>query len=1040
MKRQFWILGMLLLLFGTVFAATQSAGESFPEKTTSFSVEPAEVSPMTPAPSAQLHVWLEQPYRVGVDETFDILIHVENVGQATASFLLILNINGTQHYYESHSLASGQKMAPKVSITFNLAGYYEVYARATLDSTGEEIPAWCWIKVHEEEETHDLEVWLEQPYWIKTYEDFNVTAFVHNAGTAGREDFSLHLYVDNVIYYSWDDFVDSGMTFEMNISLSFSTPGYRELNLTVISTHGEAFFAYCFLWVEEPKGPVWQVWLNQDYYLYENDTMDMEVHIENKGDMGDFVNWTLWINGTEAAKETYRWVDAWSEIVSHVSLIADFVDPWWYNGLGYYNVSLEVDYYGEIYFAKCWFFVRALERFEVWIEQDYYFQTDDIADFGMHVRNTGKTGEYVDIILSIDNGTDVVPIANIANYWLYPGDEAILWESEFVNTSSLWYYSGGLYYDVELRVIHGSSYYMAYCYFYVDSTDECHVSIFQDYYYEIGEDVYFGINLENQLALQHHVNATLYAWSPATGYFNIYVNNSIFLYQAPSQLVIDAWWLFTAPGHYNIYLKIYSYDYSFWYYAECWVYISEPEWEIWINQPYYWEVGNLFPFDFHIKKISGASFYDYMNLTFLANGTEFEGFPAETEIIYDSEGNQYYIFGQWYDGFIPIGVIFEEPGYYEIELIVEYYGDVWLAWCYIWIEIVPPKFDIWIDQPFYVDVFETFDFRIGVNAYNWWFWDSTYWDNYLKLIAGQDYLNVTLWANSTLIYENNSLYIGPNDYYDVKFNYTLTEIGYYEIYLRVELKDFLWETWCWIWVEEGHHDFFAWIKQPYYVVADSFFDVFVVLEEHGSLPSHYSYTLLVNNTPRATNDSVFVGPKQELEIPVQLNLNLGYYDLRLEVYSYDEQLEYSAWCYIWSVGYAEESYTLELHGPDQAYVDSFFDVWVKIHNNGTVSNEVELRVFADGNLEYQVKLNILAGWDQEENVGLEFNNPGTIEIKAELTSTTGAVWYSNSHFIEVLDEKPQGSGENEPSASAPGFELFIIMLALSVTIGLRLRK
>lgn len=876
-------------------------------------------------------------------------------------------------------------------------------------------------------------VWLDNPHYLEVPNAIWVDVIIENRGeVGGYVNWTLWVNTtqranDTLWVGAWSEGID---TYELTANGTFAWdkgPGYYELLLEV-EYYGKFFEAWSWFVVREKD---LQVWLNQDYYIEEGETMGMEVYINNSANMPKDVNWSLWVNNSKRIEYTNYHVAANSENITTVYLTADLIYPW-YTGPGYYDVYLNVSYYGELYEAWCWFIVREKRLdLELWIEQAYYFDQYDWITLELHMNNSGP-GVFVNTTLETEYFTPYHTNVNWSrtSYWLAGYTENVTNVYLYAASAPTTWFNGFGYYYVELNVTYYGQLYQAWCWFNVGSNHELYVSINQAYYYDVGESVQFEMNITNMTPSSDWINATLTVWNALTGYFTIYQNTQYWLSGYEKYYDFRSW-TFDAPGYYEIYLDVYNESSGWWYEAECWVVIRDPGHEVWIDQPYYAELHEEAYFNlwFNYSSVPAAVDMDQLNVTLWANDTMID-YQANVDL----SGT-----GFWS---IPLQHSFVTAGYYDIWLrIYDTSGLLWYeAWCYIWIAEL--EVNLWIEQEYYFDLATPawFDLHV-VMPYNDFFYDN---------------LNVTLLANGSKVFSGLYLFDGDQDAFMIgaiwesyihKDRIFLGPPGYYDIELLVMYQGQAWSAWCYVWIE-GEEGFELWIDQDTWArVGEEKWMTFNI-ENHFS---HDMFAVEVKITMEGPSASASEILYHQTDIPMPAGSfwshalsyvfpTSGIYYVRLVLWD-DIGTEWSADCQ-WEVSDGSTDAFLDINAPEMVQVDEPFEVDAKIfagvHGDLYVDN-ITL-TYDDGIL--------IAFEPVHETIPAEtsrqFSFTATLEDIGEhtvrVTAETSKGMLENKIPIRVVEELPEDSRSSEPTAISPGFEFLPLALAGVVLLGLRRRR
>ncbi len=938
LKRRLLLLAVLGLLVGSGIATIFPAGAStLPTRDRSVSAEKAEMAPMATLPDPLWHVWLDNPHYLEVPNAMWVDLIIENQGEVGGYVNWTLWVNTTQR------------------------------ANDTL-----------WVDA-----------------WSEGFDTYELTA----NGT-----------------FAWD-----------------KGPGYYELLLEV-EYYGKFFEAWSWFVVREVD---LEVWLIQDYSIYEDETMPVEVHIANNGGMAKDVNWSLWVNNSKRIEHTDFHVAAISENTTFVYLTANLIYPW-YRGPGYYDVYLNVSYYGKLYEAWCWFVVKEKGPFEVWIEQDYYFYSSDWLALDLHINNVGPFYRVVNASLGIDNGSGMEIVWTDMNCPILAWtDNVTYWSTLSSISSQTAWYGGSGWYEVELNVTSYGKLYQAWCWFYVDYTDPYYVSIIQDYYAEAGNQINFRMNITDAVGAPGSLNATLEAYNAQTGLFTIYTNTS-FSVASFQEVILDAWWAFDQPGYYEIYLRAYSSFYAEWYYADCWIIIRDFRHDIWIDQPYYAELHEAAYFElwFNYSSIPSTMDMDQLNVTLWANDTMIYDDPSV-----DLTGTAYWS--------IPVEYSFAEPGYYDIWLrVYNTSGALWYeAWCYIWIAEL--EVDLWIEQEYYFDLSDPawFDLYV-VMPYNDFFYDK---------------LNVTLLVDDSNVFNGSYLFKGEWDQFEIgaiwesfiHVDRIFLAPGYYDIELLVEYQGQVWSAWCYIWIEgEGKEGFELWIDQDTWAKVGE--EVWMTFH----IQSHFSHDMpavevKIKMEGPSTSASEILYHRTDIAMPAGFYWNYtlsytfpasGICYVKLILWD-DIRTEWSADCQ-WEVsdGGADDAF-LDINAPEKVQVDEPFEVdakiWAGIQGDLLVYS-VALWNDNDGTLIANESASdvIPAETSRQYSFTVTLEDIGWYTVR--VTADTNKGMLENKVSIQVVEELDESdfadSKSSEPSAISPGFELLALALAGAVLLGLRRRR
>ncbi|MFQ5978333.1 MAG: hypothetical protein ACE5OZ_09415 [Candidatus Heimdallarchaeota archaeon] len=944
LKRQLIPLAVLCLLVGSGMVAILPTGASTPTTTREISTEIFEMTPLAPIPDSDTsdldvmaedpkgslwHVWLDHPHYLYVPNTMIVNIHIENLGDVTDFVNWTLWVNTTQR--------------------------------------------------------------ANAPLWV-------------NAGTDHVSTYDLT--ADGT--FAWD-----------------KGPGYYELLLEV-DHNGERYEAWSWFVVRDAE---LEVWLVQDYYIEENDSMSMEVHIANNGTMAKDVNWSLWVNNTKRVGYTDFQVDAKFENTTFVPLTANLTYPW-YKGVGYYDVYLNVSYYGKLYEAWCWFIVREKKMdLEVWIEQEYFFYSGALFTLELHMNNSGP-GDWVNVTLEIND----VLNRSLTNAWLPGWGDNVTFPILYADFSSSWY-SGSGYYYVELNVSRNGELYQAWCYFYIDSSDELYVSIIQDYYYDVGESVEFKMNITNMTPSSDWINATMTVWNALTGYFTFYVDSGIWI-TSYEEWTDSAWWTFDAPGYYEIYLDVYNVTSGWWYGADCWVVIRDFSHDIWIDQPYYAELHEQANFELWFEYDSIPLTMNSLNVTLWANDT-----VIYQDLALDLSGT-----ASWY---IPTQYSFTQAGYYDIWLrVYNNTGFLWYeVWCYIWVAEL--EIDLWIEQDYYFGENDLAWVNLYVEMpYNDFFYDD---------------LNVTLLADGSKIFNglypfdgaSNTFLIGAISESYIFVDRIFLAPGYHDIELLVEYQGQFWSAWCYIWKEgyiEGEGGFELWIDQETTsTVGEEQWMTFNIRSNFTHDMPAVTVKISIDGPPGTT--ILYNNPSVSIDAGSWWKHSLSYVFSESGAWAVnlllidDIGVEWHAYC-DWQV--YEEGETdafVGINAPDFVKVDEPFEVDAKIFAGafGDLFVYNATLAYVDGKqIAFEsIDDTIPAGTSRQYSFTVTISDLGGYVFQITVETNKGLL---EEHFdIEVVEELPESSGSKDsesdvPTTTTPGFEILILVLAGGVLLGLRRRR
>lgn len=1003
-------------------------------------------------PEPKWRVWIEQDYYFSEDDVIPMTIHVENYEGISRTVMSTLWINSTQVFYEPGVSGFAHEtnltlLANSSDSWYNGYGYYDVYLEVWID--GVRYEAWCWFWVRE----YFFYVWLAQEYYyyptdwvffdIILEAETGMTTFTGTQLVYG----DYYLNINGTEVYYTDNLTVNGLNhIEVLADYGYNNswyngPGYYDVYLYVW-IDGVFYEAWCWFWI---YGWEWlDVWIDQYYYLewigtslFDPTMAIINPQIENKGfQNATVVSQEYWVSGS--LKFTNSTV---FDVIPGEFVMGDFFVGPYILGPGYYEIRYEITTAsGMTYWAWCWFEVWEIwQAYEVYIDQfPYYIPLGTPYDYDVRFDYFGSTYDTVNLSLEINNEE----VWNYTGWYVDPANLTTQWIPMQTNFTNPGYYNLtiSLWSDTELR------WYYGYCWVEVYEDWFIEARIYQDYWYWYSEEVWFDFGIQ------------AYSWTGAPFHVGpltvtAYANDTWLLFSDTNVWMDDFndYWiaenvLWTPPlvGYYDIVLRI---EWGGWYWeAYCWIYVEEVIWEIWIDQPYYWELGNPLPFELNFRT-SSESFKDDVVLTLWVDQVTVWDEPTFT-------------IDSFFDVFVEVDIPINSPGRHNITYYLVYRSSVYSAWCYIWIDPVPPRIDIWIEQPYYVAIDHEVEMTIEVDLWNDWLSDPTAWSDYLKAWGGQDYFNVTFWANDTLLFNDSTAYLPYYGTWSVPVNITFFQLGYYEIYLRIEMGTYLWESWCWLWVEEWYeyHELYVWIDQPYYLIVDETFDLMVVLEEFGSASSEVNYTLWVNDTRAAFASGFIINPGEHREIPATIGGGTawppGYYEVKLEVYSFTEGIWYDAWCYFYILREGEfvEDFSISIKGPSEALVDSFFDVSVEIDVKGTVPVELDLEASVfdpTGALIQQVNRSttpIQPANVQIEIVALSLTSTGPITVQVEATSASGMAKTSNQISIDIVDEltppssEPPESSRDPPTATTSGFGILALVLAGAILLGLRRRR
>lgn len=741
--------------------------------------------------------------------------------------------------------------------------------------------------------------------------------------------------------------------------------------------------------LQDPKGPpLWRVWLDNPHYLDAPNVMDVDVHIENQGDVGDYVNWTLWVNTTTQRANGTLWVDAWTDNNSTYYLTANGTYLW-DKGPGYYELLLEVEYYDQSFEAKSWFIVREVEL-EVWLVQDYYIEENDSVIMEVHIANSGDNIQDVNWSLWVNNTKRV----GYTDFQVDANSENITFVPLTANLTYPWYKGPG-YYDVYLNVSYHGKLYEAWCWFWVYGWDE-RVEVIIDFNSKINDNLitnYFEDPWEpieifptvDNLGLKNitidswevHLNSTP-EYSNTTN-FNITAGN---FYSWMVNLTLDVW----GVGYYEVELWVNTTS-SHTYYAWCGFYVwtsAPPIYWLTINQStwdaYYVALGESAAYNLTIEYYDFTS--DTVNLSLFIDNVEVWNQTNRAIAPWDI---------QWELR----STVFNATGYYNLTFRLDSY--YWGSWeVSSWLIVYDDWFiEAWIEQDYWT--------WLGAEA---WFGLNLETDNPRNINLGP--LNVTAWANGTQMYANDSIEFAGNSvsqswWMDIYWNFTA--VGYYDILLIVEWGGWYWEAYCWIIVEEIALE--VWIDQPYYWDMDNPvpFDLYVQTTSD-SFNNYLKVTLLANGSEIFYNpailfdgywDRFYIALIWEDFIPVDQSFAVpGYYDIELLV-EYQGRV-WSAWCYILIFGKPpndvddfprnEPHAPISIIGNSQFLTQQFNELWtgsgtlddpIIIAGYNITSSSANLIEISNTDLHFQISYCLLDGvtgssYTGSSYQGIKFNN------------------------------------------------------------------
>lgn len=269
-----------------------------------------------------------------------------------------------------------------------------------------------------------------------------------------------------------------------------------------------------------------------------------------------------------------------------------------------------------------------------------------------------------------------------------------------------------------------------------------------------------------------------------------------------------------------------------------------------------------------------------------------------------------------------------ESGYFDLFLELSFQGEVWTANGSIL--VAPLNFEVSVDisQPFYATDNDSLfvDSIIDIHPLG-----------FERIIPhpDTDYLNVTLYANDSVLWNNPTVPAVGTAHLGLIQNFTA---GYHELYLRVVMKvptffpdknipmvwkDWIvWEDWTWIRVRElAMYELSAWIETPIYIEKNQTYALNLVFEERGEIDHEIDYAFSINGSTiaRTTTDTIIPGTVKEKPINISLT-DSGFYQLILTVYSHGNDTQFSVWGYLWCLG----DYNAEINTKsEQATVASF---------------------------------------------------------------------------------------------------------------------
>ncbi|MHA1910335.1 MAG: hypothetical protein ACTSYA_01455 [Candidatus Kariarchaeaceae archaeon] len=380
------------------------------------------------------YLWIEQEYSAYTDDEIYMGLHYEsnfNESRNVRIELFIDNYPFYNHslYYEDRSVGAYEQGLIDIYFNISTPGYYEVMYVIYDYIGGYTYYAYCYWDIYEKD---DLDIWIEQDFYIKVDEQAHMKLVVNNKETYDKtvsiEFFVSGGYLGSNYSVEYGEFwIASSSHSYFDYYFTFAYTGYYDVYFVVYDFDtGLYFYVYCWWEVSERPVDTFELKVHQDYNAkigevvfmdleisnYYNTTREIKIDFNMKKDSWNnyqtIENREYWVSPTE--------VDLWDLVTFEYT----------FGEVGYYDIEFVVTdlLTDNIYVIYCYWNVYDdnQEGFNINIYQDFNIAVDDEAYMEVVVKSSFNHSMNFDGYLYIQEEN---------------GDEYSIWHTyDYIDTNS----------------------------------------------------------------------------------------------------------------------------------------------------------------------------------------------------------------------------------------------------------------------------------------------------------------------------------------------------------------------------------------------------------------------------------------------------------------------------------------------------------------------------------------------------------------------------------------------------------------------------
>ncbi|MCY3415013.1 MAG: hypothetical protein INQ03_25405 [Candidatus Heimdallarchaeota archaeon] len=365
-----------------------------------------------------LKVWTDQSYQGQIGEWLITDLYFENYYDwgywVYVEFWVYSNYDGywvewTDYYTEFYVYPGTNYLT--YNYTFWNEGYYDVewiiVEMGSGPTPGAERDVWCYWTIYDE-----LFYEVYQDYYVYIYEEAYSQVYLES-----MVDYTKYYAISLFVYDEWNDYWFELPEYYQEITLSPNAYLYLDyyLNFTAYGSYTVQWRIYdlqyydylyleCWWYVESRL----DIWVEQDYYGYMDDSQWADLYFYNDFNFGIYVDVEIWVEDPNG-----NYYELYDYFVSYMWIgQGNYYGDFWINYNFYFNIpgNWEIWYNVYVYELNEWFSVYCWwdiegngSGYDLWVNQAYDGKVYEWVYSELKVENLDDFGRDIGIEVWVEN-------------------------------------------------------------------------------------------------------------------------------------------------------------------------------------------------------------------------------------------------------------------------------------------------------------------------------------------------------------------------------------------------------------------------------------------------------------------------------------------------------------------------------------------------------------------------------------------------------------------------------------------------------------